>query len=53
MIDTNSQVKVVRGGYKEIRADEGVPEQPPNNAEVKKIDYSKYKNILKKIKEEK
>ena len=53
VIDTNSQVKVVRGGYKEIRADEGVPEQPPNNAEVKKIDYSKYKNILKKIKEEK
>lgn len=50
-IDTNNQVKVVRGGYKEIRADEGVPEQPQNSAEVK-IDYSKYKNILKKIKEE-
>lgn len=50
-IDTNNQVKVVRGGYKEIRADEGVPEQPPNKVEVEKIDYSKYENILKKFKE--
>jgi len=49
-IDTNNQVKVVRGGYKEIRADEGVPEQP-QNVDDKKIDYSRYKNILKEIKE--
>ena len=49
-IDSNSQVKVVRGGYKEIRADEEVPEQPPNG-DVGKIDYSRYENILKEIKE--
>lgn len=48
-IDTNNQVKVVRGGYKEIRTDDKVPEQPPSK--VEKIDYSKYKNILKEIKE--
>lgn len=49
-IDSNSQVKVVRGGYKEIRADEEVPEQP-QNVDVEKIDYSKYEDILKEIKE--
>ncbi len=49
-IDSNNQVKVVRGGYKEIRADEEVPEQPPN-VDVGKIDYSRYENILKEIKE--
>lgn len=49
-IDSNNQVKVVRGGYKEIRADEEVPEQP-QNVGVEKIDYSKYENILKEIKE--
>jgi len=49
-IDSNNQVKVVRGGYKEIRADEEVPEQP-QNVDVGKIDYSKYENILKEIKE--
>ena len=48
-IDSNNQVKVVRGGYKEIRANEEVPEQPPNSG-VKKIDYSKYENILNEIK---
>lgn len=49
-IDSNNQVKVVRGGYKEIRADEEVSEQPPN-VDVGKIDYSRYENILKEIKE--
>lgn len=37
VIDSNNKVKVVRGGYKEIRTNE--------------IDYSKYENILKEIKE--
>lgn len=49
-IDSTNQVKVVRGGYKEIRADKEVPEQP-QNVDVEKIDYSKYENILKEIKE--
>lgn len=48
-IDTSKQVKVVRGGYKEIREDKKVPEQPEKD--VKKIDYSRYKDILKEIKE--
>lgn len=48
-IDNNNQVKVVRGGYKEIRADGEVPEQPPN-VDNKKIDYSSYENVLKKLK---
>lgn len=48
-IDSNTKVKVVRGGYKEIRADEEVPEQPPN-VDVGKIDYSSYENVLKELK---
>lgn len=48
-IDSTNQVKVVRGGYKEIRADEGVPEQP-QNVGVEKINYSKYENILNEVK---
>lgn len=49
-IDTTKQVKVVRGGYKEVRSEEK-PEQQPIK-EVEKIDYSNYENRLKKIKEE-
>ena len=48
-IDSNNQVKVVRGGYKEIRSDEEVPEQPPK-VDDKKIDYSSYENVLKELK---
>lgn len=48
-IDSNNQVKVVRGGYKEIRSDEEVPEQPPK-VDGKKIDYSSYENVLKELK---
>lgn len=48
-IDSNNQVKVVRGGYKEIRSDEKVPEQPPK-VDGKKIDYSSYENVLKELK---
>jgi hypothetical protein len=48
-IDSNNQVKVVRGGYKEIRAEEDEPEHPPS-VEVEKIDYSKYENILNEVK---
>ena len=48
-IDSTNQVKVVRGGYKEIRADERVPEQP-QNVGVEKINYSKYENILNEVK---
>lgn len=47
-IDTNNQVKVVRGGYKEVRDDNQVPEQPPN-VDVEKIDYSKYEKMLDEI----
>lgn len=51
-IDSNSKVKVIRGGYKEIREDESVPEQSQiENANVEKIDYSRYENILKNLKE--
>ena len=51
-IDSNSKVKVIRGGYKEIRNDESVPEQSQiENANVEKIDYSRYENILKVLKE--
>lgn len=49
-IDTSKQVKVVRGGYKEVRYDEK-PEQQPKK-EVEKIDYSKYEKRIKKLKEE-
>lgn len=49
-IDTSKQVKVVRGGYKEVRYDEK-PEQQPKK-EVEKIDYSKYEERIKKLKEE-
>lgn len=47
-IDTTKQVKVIRGGYKEIREDNQVPEQP-QNVDVKKIDYSKYEKMLEEI----
>lgn len=50
-IDTSKQVKVVRGGYKEVR-DYEEPEQQPKE-EVVKIDYSMYEERLRKIKEEK
>ena len=49
-IDTSKKVKVVRGGYKEIRDIEGEPKQQPKK-EVEKIDYTRYEDILKKIKE--
>lgn len=49
-IDTSNQIKVVRGGYKEVR-DEENPEQQPTK-EVEKIDYSSYEERLRKIKEE-
>lgn len=50
-IDTSKQIKVVRGGYKEVRNyDE--PEQH-SNKDVEKIDYSNYEERLKNIKEEK
>lgn len=50
-IDTSKQVKVVRGGYKEVRNyDE--PEQH-SNKDVEKIDYSNYEKRLEKVKEEK
>ena len=49
-IDTTKQVKVVRGGYKEVRYDER-PEQQPTK-EVEKIDYSTYEERIRKIKEE-
>lgn len=48
-IDNTNQVKVVRGGYKEIRSNEDVPEQPPL-VDDKKIDYSKYENVLNELK---
>lgn len=48
-IDSNNQVKVVRGGYKEIRTDQDVPKQSINVV-VGKIDYSKYENILNEVK---
>ena len=47
---TSKQVKVVRGGYKEVRYEEK-PEQQPKQ-EVEKIDFSEYENRIKKIKEE-
>ena len=47
-IDINNQVKVVRGGYKEVREDNPVPEQP-QNVDVEKIDYSKYEKMLDEI----
>lgn len=49
-IDTSKQVKVVRGGYKEVRYEEK-PERQPKQ-EVEKIDFSEYENRIKKIKEE-
>lgn len=49
-IDTSKQVKVVRGGYKEVRYEEK-PEQQPKR-KVEKIDFSEYENRIKKIKEE-
>ena len=48
-IDSNSQVKVVRGGYKEVRTDEKVPEQS-YNVNVEKINYSKFEKILNEVK---
>lgn len=50
-IDTSQQVKVVRGGYKEVR-DYEEPEQH-SKKDVGKIDYSNYEKRLEKIKEEK
>ena len=47
-IDINNQVKVVRGGYKEVRNENQVPEQP-QNVDVEKIDYSKYEKMLEEI----
>ncbi len=47
-IDSNNQIKVVRGGYKEIRTGEE-PEQS-QNVNVEKIDYSKYENVLNELK---
>ena len=47
-IDNNNQVKVVRGGYKEIRAEEKEPEHPQKVED--KIDYSSYENVLKELK---
>lgn len=47
-IDTNNQVKVVRGGYKEVRNENQVPEQP-QNVDIEKIDYSKYEKMLEEI----
>ena len=49
-IDTTKQIKVVRGGYKEVRYDQR-PEQQPTK-EVEKIDYSTYEERIRKIKEE-
>lgn len=46
-IDTSKQVKVVRGGYKEVRYEEK-PEQQPKQ-EVEKIDFSEYENRIKKL----
>ena len=48
-IDTNNQVKVVRGGYVEVREDNQVPERPQNNVDAKNIDYSKYEKMLDEI----
>lgn len=48
-IDSTNQIKVVRGGYKEIRSDEDVPEQPQKVVD-KKIDYSRYENVLNELK---
>lgn len=48
-IDTNNQVKVVRGGYVEVRDDNQVPEQPQDNVDVKNIDYSKYEKMLNEV----
>ncbi len=53
-IDSNNKVRVIRGGYAEIR-DDNLPEKEPEQRlekEVEKIDYSNYKERLKKIKEE-
>jgi len=54
LIDSNSKVKVIRGGYEEVRdigLNNEVPEQQPTK-EVEKIDYSEYEQRLKKVKEE-
>lgn len=50
-IDNSSQIKVVRGGYKEVRSDKSASEQSLT-VKVEKIDYTKYKDVLKKLKEE-
>ena len=46
--DSGNQVKVIRGGYQEVRSND-VPEQ---SEKIDKIDYSEYELILKKVKEE-
>ena len=48
VIDTTLPVKVIRGGYKEVRTKES--NQFTNK--TKKIDYSNYEERLRKIKEE-
>lgn len=48
-IDITNQVKVVRGGYKEIREDKSVPEQP-QKVDGKNINYSSYENVLNELK---
>lgn len=45
--NTDNQVKVIRGGYKEVRNDNG-PEQHPKE-EVGKIDYSNYLSRIENL----
>lgn len=45
--NTDNQVKVIRGGYKEVRNDNG-PEQHPKE-EVEKIDYSNYLSRIENL----
>ncbi len=47
--DNSKQIKVVRGGYKEIRYSDR-PEQQPAKKGVEKINYTEYKNRIKKLK---
>lgn len=44
-IDTTNQIKVIRGGYKEVR-------ESPEQQDVVEIDYSKYEERIRKLKEE-
>lgn len=47
-IDPSKMIKVIRGGYIEVRED---PEQHPKK-EVEKINYEKYEKIIRELKEE-